>query len=160
MIIGFHYFIQIVAHIVRHAQARICLIKSKLGGGFKLSTFNNNNIPPYVILSHIQLEEEEVVYNKLVASQGKNKASYAKLCFCRERAVNNSLNYFWVDTCYINKWDNNKLSIALNSIFRQYQHATKCYIHLLDIYVLDKVTNAQVFQIIQESVFQRSQQFY
>jgi hypothetical protein len=94
------------------------LIGSKPGGGFKLSTFNNDDIPPYAILSYTWSESEEVVYDELVAGKGKNKASYAKLRFCRERAAKDGLNYFWVDTCYIDKQDSNELSTALNSMFR------------------------------------------
>lgn len=91
------------------------LIGSKLGGVFKLSTFNNDDIPPYAILSHTWSEGEEVVYDELVTSKGKNKAGYAKLRFCGERAVKDGLNYFWVDTCYIDKGDNNELGEALNT---------------------------------------------
>jgi hypothetical protein len=40
--------------------------------------------------------------------QGSNrryerKASYAKIQFCGEQAKRNGLQYFWVDTCYIDK---------------------------------------------------------
>jgi hypothetical protein len=94
------------------------LLSSKQGGGFELSTFNTNDPPPYAILSHTWLEGEEVVYDDLVAGKGKNKAGYTKLRFCGERAAKDGLNYFWVDTCCINKHDNNELSTALNSMFR------------------------------------------
>ena len=94
------------------------LIGSKPGDGFKLSTFNKDGIPPYTILSYIWSEGKEVTYNKLATGTGKNKASYTKLRFCRDRATKDGLDYFWVDTCCIDKQDNIKLSTALNSIFR------------------------------------------
>ena len=124
------------------------LIESELGVGFKLHTFDNDDIPPYAILSHTWSEGEEVVYDELVAGKGKNKAGYAKLRFCAERAIKDGLNYFWVDTCCIDKRDNVELSTALNSMFRWYRRATKCYMYLSDVHVPDVVPNAQEFRII------------
>jgi hypothetical protein len=135
------------------------LIGSKPGGGFKLSTFNNDDIPPYAILSHTWSEGKEVTYDDLVTGMDKNKAAYAKLCFCRERAAKDGLNYFWVDTCCIDKRDNNELSTALNSMFRWYQRATKCYVYLSDVHVLDEVPDAQAFRITWEDAFRRSRWF-
>ena len=54
------------------------LIGSKLDGGFKLSTFNNDDIPPYAILSHTWSEGNEVTYDELVTDTGMNKAGYTK----------------------------------------------------------------------------------
>ena len=135
------------------------LIGSKPGGGFELSTFNNDNIPPYAILSHTWSEGEEVTYDELVTGMGKNKAGYAKLRFCGERAAKDGLNYFWVDTCCIDKRDNNELSTALNSMFRWYQCATKCYVYLSDVHVLDEVPDAQAFRITWGNAFRRSRWF-
>jgi hypothetical protein len=73
------------------------LLSNKPGDGFELSIFNANDPPPpYVILSHTWLEGEEVGYDELVVGKGKNKAGYAKLRFCGERAAKDGLNYFWV----------------------------------------------------------------
>jgi hypothetical protein len=136
------------------------LIGSKPGGGFKLSTFNNDDIPPYAILSHTWSEGEEVVHDELVAGKGKNRAGYAKLRFCGERAAKDGLNYFWVDTCCIDKRDNVELSTALNSMFRWYQRAIKCYVYLSDVHVPDEVTDAQAFRITWEDAFRRSRWFH
>lgn len=135
------------------------LIGSKPGGGFKLSTFNNDDIPPYAILSHTWSEGKEVTYDELVTGIGKDKAGYAKLRFCGERAAKDGLNYFWVDTCCINKGDNIELSTALNSMFRWYQRATKCYVYLSDVHVPDEVPDAQAFRIPWEDAFRRSRWF-
>jgi hypothetical protein len=123
------------------------LLSSKPSGGFRLSTFNANDPPPYAILSHTWLEGEEIVYDEVVVGKGKNKAGYAKLLFCEERAAKDGLNYFWVDTCCINKQDNNELSTALNSMFRWYQRASKCYVYLSDVHVPDEAIDIQAFRI-------------
>lgn len=135
------------------------LISSNPSGGFELSTFNNDDIPPYAILSHTWSEGNEVTYDELVTSKSKNKAGYAKLRFCGERAAKDGLKYFWVDTCCINKRDNIELSTALNSMFRWYQRATKCYVYLSDVYVADEVTDTQAFRIAWENAFRRSRWF-
>ncbi|KAH7370310.1 hypothetical protein BKA65DRAFT_417761, partial [Rhexocercosporidium sp. MPI-PUGE-AT-0058] len=38
------------------------------------------------------------------------------------------LRYFWVDTCCIDKSNNTELAETINSKFRCYQHAAKCYL--------------------------------
>ena len=135
------------------------LLGSKPGGGFELISFNTDDIPPYAILSHTWSEGEEVTYDELVAGEGKNKAGYAKLRFCGERAAKDGLNLFWVDTCCIDKRDNNELGTALNSMFRWYRHATKCYVYLSDVHVPDEVIDAQAFRITWEDAFRRSRWF-
>jgi hypothetical protein len=136
------------------------LLSSKPSGVFELSTFDDNDPPPYAILSHTWSEGEEIEYDELVAGKGKNKAGYAKLRFCGERAAKEGLNYFWVDTCCINKRDNNELSTALNSMFRWYQRATNCYVYLSDVHIPDEVIDVQAFRITWEDAFRRSRWFH
>lgn len=135
------------------------LLRSKPGGDFELSTFNADDVPPYATLSHTWAEGEEVTYDELVAGKGKNKAGYAKLRFCGERATKDGVRYFWADTCCIDKRDNNELNTALNSMFRWYQRATKCYVYLSDVHVPDEVIDAQAFRITWEDAFRRSRWF-
>jgi hypothetical protein len=66
---------------------------------FELTNFDDDRLPPYAILSHTWSDGEEVTYDELVAGTGKEKAGYAKLYFCREKAAQDNLEYFWVDTC-------------------------------------------------------------
>ena len=70
----------------------------------ELSLTNNllKDIPPYGILSHTWGEEnEEVTFLDFKNGCGKSKAGYAKLKFCGDRAQEDGLRYFWVDTCCI-----------------------------------------------------------
>lgn len=124
-----------------------------------MSTFNGNDLPPYAILSHTWSEHEEVLYDELVAGKTKNKAGYAKLRFCGERAAKDGLKYFWVDTCCIDKRDTSELNTALNSMFRWYQRALKCYVYLSDVHVPEEVTDTQEFRITWEDAFRRSRWF-
>jgi hypothetical protein len=43
------------------------------------------------------------------------------------------LQHFWIDTCCINKANKAELSLAIRSMFRWYQNATKCYVYLSDV---------------------------
>jgi hypothetical protein len=69
----------------------------------------------------------------LTDGTGKKMAGYSKIQFCGEQAKRDGLQYFWVDTCCINKSNSTELAEAINSMFRWYQNATKCYVYLPDI---------------------------
>lgn len=93
-------------------------------------------IPPYTILSHTWLDDaEELTFQDLLAGTGTQKAGYQKLVFTAEQTQKDGLNYFWVDTCCIDKTSSAVLSEAINSMFRYYQKAVKCYVYLQDVSV-------------------------
>jgi hypothetical protein len=137
----------------------IRLLKRSPKGGFELIPFNDDDTPPYAILSHTWTEGQEVTYNELVAGTGKDKTGYAKICFCVDRAAKDGLQYSWVDTCCINKSTSDELNTIINSMFRYYQRARKCYVYLSDVHVPDEVADAQVFRISWEDALQRSRWF-
>jgi len=100
---------------------------------FSLVEFVGCDIPCYAILSHTWgADGDEVTFNDLVESTGRSKAGYRKLRFCGEQAKRDGLRYFWVDTCCIDKSSSAELSEAINSMFRWYQNASKCYVFLTD----------------------------
>jgi hypothetical protein len=89
---------------------------------------------PYAILSHTWgNDEEEVSFEDLAKNSGKDKDGYKKIQLCGEQAKRDGLQYFWVDTCCINKANKAELSLAIRSMFRWYQKATKCYVYLSDV---------------------------
>ena len=135
------------------------LLKCLPGGDFELISFNDDDPPLYAILSHSWTEGQEVTYNELVAGTGKDKTGYAKICFCGGRAAADGLQYFWVDTCCIDKSTSDELSTAINSMFRWYQRASKCYVYLSDVFVPEEVTDAEAFRIMWEEAFRRSRWF-
>ncbi|KAI1676258.1 Ankyrin repeat domain protein [Pyrenophora tritici-repentis] len=88
-----------------------------------------DKIPPYAILSHTWKEGQEVTFADLkdldntVDVDTQHKEGYQKIRFCAQQAKRDSLDYFWVDTCCIDKANNTELSKAINSMFRWYQNA-------------------------------------
>jgi hypothetical protein len=128
-------------------------------GGFELTTFDDTSAPSYAILSHTWIADQEVTYQELLAGTGIKKSGYRKLHFCSERAAADSLEYFWVDTCCIDKTTSDELSTAINSMFRWYQGAVRCYVYLNDVSVPEEVPNAEAFRVSWEQAFRRSRWF-
>jgi tetratricopeptide (TPR) repeat protein len=93
---------------------------------------DGDTFPLYAILSHTW-GKQEVTFDDLNNNTGSSKDGYEKLEFCANQAEQDGLRYFWVDTCCINKADAGELQHAINSMFRWYQSAVKCYVYLSDI---------------------------
>jgi hypothetical protein len=111
------------------------LLEPNNDGEFSLTkNFVGGKIPEYAILSHTWgADTKEVTYRDLMDGTGKDKTGYSKIRFCGEQAVRDGLRYFWVDSCCINKSSDSELSESLNSMFRWYQRAAKCYVYLSDV---------------------------
>ena len=111
------------------------LLKCDPGGDFSLTKDLIDVIPAYAILSHTWgADEDEVNFDDLEKRRAENKIKgYTKLQFCREQAKRDGLQYFWIDTCCINKANNTELSEAIRSMFDWYRRAAKCYVYLSDI---------------------------
>jgi hypothetical protein len=142
-----------------HAGAVMRLLERLSSGDFRVVSVNDENPPPYAILSHTWTEGQEVTYNDLVAGTEKDKTGYDKLRFCGARAAADGLQYFWVDTCCIDKSTSHELSTAINSMFRWYQRASKCYVHLSDVVVPKEVADAEAFPMTWAEAFRRSRWF-
>jgi len=110
------------------------LLQVDENGEFSLTKDINDSIPPYAILSHTWRDnDEEVNFEDLTIGPRKTKAGYRKLRFCAVQATHDGLRHFWVDTCCINKSNSTELSEAINSMFRWYRNAAKCYVYLSDV---------------------------
>jgi hypothetical protein len=91
---------------------------------------------------------------------GKDKSGYKKIRFCSEQARRDGWQYFWVDTCCINKTDAVEVSEAINSMFRWYRNATKCYVYLSDVWVgKQKASNQLSNKFTWEPAFRSSRWF-
>ena len=106
------------------------LLERSAAGDIRLTKdFPDDEIPVYAILSHTW-GREEVLFPDLTNGTGENKLGYIKIQFCGNQAWEHGLRFFWVDTCCIDKTNSTELSQAINSMFRWYQKAAKCYVYL------------------------------
>ena len=120
----------------------------------------DDTIPPYAILSHTWgADAEEVTFDDLTNGTGKDKPGYEKILFCGEQARQDNLQYFWIDTCCINRANYTELSQAVNSMFRWYHDATRCYVYLPDVSNSAFHTNKKFNAWPWESDFRKSRWF-
>jgi len=118
----------------------------------------DHDVPPYAILSHTW-GEDEVTYQdmlKYLSLFDSDSLQYQPVFNEKDRlltvpilpmelqgfdkirqtaklACANKLDYFWIDTCCIDKKSSAELSEAINSMFRWYQNSVVCYAYLADI---------------------------
>jgi hypothetical protein len=112
------------------------LLKRDDDGNFVITNdiVGEGTVPPYAILSHTWgADAEEVTFADLTSGAGKAKAGYEKIRFCGKQALQDGLQYFWIDTCCINKADKAELSQAIQSMFHWYRNAARCYVYLPDV---------------------------
>jgi hypothetical protein len=122
--------------------------------------FVGDNIPEYAILSHTWgADTEEVTFQDLINDTGKSKTGYHKIRFCGEQARHDGLQYFWVDTCCIDKSNSTELAEAINSMFRWYRNAAKCYVHLSDVSINKRKASNQFSETTWEPAFRASKWF-
>ena len=131
------------------------LLQYNTDGDFSLTEFFESDIPEYAILSH-RWGAAEVTLADLTNGNGKKMAGYDKIQFCGDQARCDGLQYFWVDTCCINKTDAVEVSEAINSMFRWYRNATKCYVYLSDVWARKRKTSDQLADSTWEPAFRRS----
>jgi len=109
------------------------LLKYDTDGKLSLAEFfDASDTPKYAILSHTW-GADEVTFKDLADETAQKKAGYDKIRFCAKQAAYDGLRYFWVDTCCIDKSSSAELQEAINSMFRWYCDAVKCYVYLSDV---------------------------
>jgi hypothetical protein len=126
---------------------------------YSLVQAQTHNTLPYAILSHTWIEGQEVTYQDLMTGTGKGKSGYDKIKFCAEQAATDGFQYFWVDTCCINKSDSTELTTAINSMFRWYRNARKCYVYLEDVSASGDIAAIQTDQNRWKEAFRGSRWF-
>jgi hypothetical protein len=136
------------------------LLQLEDNGEFSLVEFVGKDTPRYAVLSHTWgMDHEEVTFRDLVDGTGKSKAGYSKIRFCGNQAAKDGLQSFWVDTCCIDKSSSTELSEAINSMFRWYRGAERCYVYLSDVLVGGSVGSDPSSQRTWKSAFQKSRWF-
>jgi hypothetical protein len=104
----------------------------------KTELFQGNRCPPYAILSHTwgNAADNEITFQELETlseTELQARDGYRKFTYTKRQAFQDGLQYFWVDTCCIDRSSSAELSEAINSMFAWYEKATKCYVYLSDV---------------------------
>lgn len=117
-------------------MAAIRLLQRKASGEIVFREPTSDDTPAYAMLSHTW-GKEEVVFHDIESGADRDKimskAGWKKIQFCADQAARDGLQYFWVDTCCIDKKNAVELGAAINSMFRWYQDAARCYVYLADV---------------------------
>ena len=121
---------------------------------------DEDTIPPYAILSHTWgADADEVTFEDLTSNASKDKPGYKKIHFCGEQAQQDGLQYFWIDTCCIDKADKAEFSHAIRSMFRWYRNAARCYVYLSDVSSSSLEASGEPNPPLWESEFRKSRWF-
>lgn len=84
-----------------------------------LHEFVGDKIPPYATLSHTW-EADEITFEDIIHghSYRESKKGWAKVIKCCQQAIEDALEFVWIDTCCINKSNSVELQEAINSMFK------------------------------------------
>ncbi|KAJ6276584.1 hypothetical protein J3E71DRAFT_395008 [Bipolaris maydis] len=94
----------------RFLRALFYYQKYREDGSLTITSFDDDKIPPYAILSHTWgADTEEVTFSDIVKADGEHKPGYEKNSLCGKQARKDELHS----------------STAIRSMFRWYQNATK-----------------------------------
>ena len=97
-----------------------------------LVDFDDDNLPPYAILSHTW-SDSEISFEDLLNDTYKEKEEgYRKLRLCANQASQDGLKNFWIDACCIES-NSLEMSKAIKSMAKLYKDATRCYVVLSDL---------------------------
>jgi hypothetical protein len=130
------------------------LLQHQGNDSFRLVYRVDEQIPPYAILSHTWGDEgDEVTFKDVVDGTYKKRKGYRKLEFCAREAASDGLEFFWIDTCCIDKSSSAELQEAIGSMFRWYKNSAKCYVYLTD--VSDEIYNYDDLQFEASKWFTR-----
>ncbi|KAH8716753.1 hypothetical protein GQ44DRAFT_624900, partial [Phaeosphaeriaceae sp. PMI808] len=136
------------------------LLTHKEDGDLTIINFDDNEIPPYAILSHTWgADNEEVTFADIMNGDGKAKPGYEKIRFCEVQARQDGLQYFWIDTCCINKANKAELAFSIRSMFCWYRNAVRCYIYLSDVSARKRKASGMLDDFTWQPAFKSSRWF-
>lgn len=111
-------------------------------GGLRLLVVDSNPLviesfasqddePDYAILSHTW-GTSEVSFQDILLGKAPSRKGYRKIESCCKQAARHGIKYLWVDTCCIDKTSSAELQEAICSMYKWYQKAKICFVHLED----------------------------
>ncbi|KAI4231646.1 MAG: hypothetical protein LQ349_005477 [Xanthoria aureola] len=128
---------------------------------FRLSSFIDEECPPYAILSHTwgdqeitlqELQSEDMILLlQSVKTLNSDRAFFftnqkhgpgCKIAGCALQAEKDGFEYIWCDTCCIDKTNSTELSEAINSMYLWYRDQL-CYAYLADVPSADREAPGQ-----------------
>ncbi|KAI6022057.1 heterokaryon incompatibility protein-domain-containing protein, partial [Pisolithus marmoratus] len=94
----------------------------------------------YAILSHrwgTEVDYDEMTGLMKMDEQDRDdvrqRDGYQKIVKCCEQVARDGYTRLWIDTCCIDKRSSAELSEAINSMYRWYRNAQRCYVYLGDV---------------------------
>jgi hypothetical protein len=106
---------------------------------FKVEQFSRDNVPSYAILSHTWGDQEvtfkDLAKSRSLTSKVKRMQGWKKIKYTCKQAIEDNLEYAWIDTCCIDSASSAELSEAINSMFEWYSKAFVCYAYLTDVII-------------------------
>ncbi|OTA55160.1 HET-domain-containing protein [Hypoxylon sp. EC38] len=88
----------------------------------------------YGILSHRWFaRDDEILFQDIESADHtllRKREGFFKLVKCCEQAKRDDLGYVWIDSCCINRSDSTELQESINSMYRWYENADRCYVYL------------------------------
>jgi len=125
--------------------------------------FTDEDIPPYVIVSH-RWREDEVTYQDFEHNTFSRRHGYHKIKESCRIALEANYNWVWLDTCCIDKRNFTELNEAINAMYKWYQKASLCVAYLFDyVHGHDELANSSWFTrcwTLQELIAPRRVEFY
>ncbi|KAK3671709.1 hypothetical protein LTR78_008442 [Recurvomyces mirabilis] len=105
--------------------------------GYAFHDFLEPEKVTYAILSHRWYAEGKDVLFDDIANQHQpslaSRQGWKKLNYASTQAAKDGIEYFWIDTCCIDRRNSAELSEAIDSVYYWYSSATYCYVYLWDI---------------------------
>ncbi|KAK4465150.1 conidial yellow pigment biosynthesis polyketide synthase [Cladorrhinum samala] len=123
---------------------------------FELHEFHGDNVPVYVILSHVWGPDEVTFADMQTGSlrtAAEKKQGFSKLAACCQQAISDEYKWAWVDTCCIDKSSSAELSEAINSMFQWYKDAAVCYVYLDDVSLPEQLNEALPSDYPSDSIY-------
>ncbi|OTA86009.1 hypothetical protein M434DRAFT_61424, partial [Hypoxylon sp. CO27-5] len=127
----------------------------------ELVNFIGRDVPEYSILSHTW-GSDEVTFEDLTGKGSKDfkhKLGYSKIEGCRRQTLEGQYEWFWIDTCCIDKSSSAELSEAINSMYTWYHRAAVCYAYLADVTDSSGVDDGDDSLESSDSTFRKSRWF-